>query len=80
MNKAFLTDTLLFITFNIVNGRNFNDTLVEIEMESDLITIPMTMDSREYQTKLRAPVSYKVEDLLMSLAILLILLIIFILW
>ena len=80
MNKAFLTDTLLFITFNIVNGRNLNDTLVEIEMESDLITISMTMDSREYPTNLRAPVSYKLEDLLMSLAILMILFWVFILW
>ena len=31
MNKAFLTDTLLFITFNLVNGRHFNDTLVELK-------------------------------------------------
>ena len=80
MSKAFPTDTLLFITINLVNGKHFNDTLVEIEMESDLITIPMTMDSREYPTNLRAPVSYKLEDLLMSLAILLILLWVFILW
>ena len=49
-------------------------------MESDLIAAPIAMDSKEYLTNLRAPVSFKLEDLMMSLSILLILLIIFILW
>ena len=80
LSRSFLTNSILFITFNIVSSRNLNDTLVEIEMESDLITVPITIDTKEYHTMLRAPVSYKLEDLLMSLAILLILLWVFILW
>ena len=78
--RSFLKQTILFIIYNIVNGRNLNDTLVEIEMELDLITVPITIDSKEYLTKLRAPVTYKLEDLLMSLAILLILFMVFIIW
>ena len=79
-SRSFLTYTILFITYNIVSSRNLNDTLVKIEMASDLITFPITIDSKEYLTKLRAPVSYKLEDLMMSLAILPILLITFIIW
>ena len=78
-SRSFLTCTILIITYNIVSSRNLNNTLVEIEMESDLITVPITIDTKEYHTMLRAPVSYKLEDLMMSLASLLILLIIFIL-
>ena len=45
-------DTIIFITYNIVSSRNLNNTLVKIEMASDLITFPITIDSKEYLTKL----------------------------
>ena len=71
---------LFFAAYKTINCEKANETALEYKEEQDIMKVTMQIDYKEYHTMLRAPVKYKLEDLLMSISILLLLLLLFLMW
>ena len=69
---------MLFI--NEIDGKTLNNTNVESEETNTTFNVSMNINSTKLYKLLKAPVVFKLEDLMMCLSLLLMLLIIFIVW